>query len=265
MDASATDPPVRRKLNLKPRDENAAQKAEEARLARSGSNPFGAALPREAVLAHRTGKTEQSILREEGRREQLRLRLTPQQAEEKEGLEALVKEARSQVLAAEDAPEAEQAAMKQQLESRQAALDDLIDQFAKAALLAAEKGEVQRPSERRALQLQHTVGSGQVGEGPGPGALGVGGRQQQAVQKDPLAIWTSLAVSIWVAAAAETQDGPNAWKQMCSWTDLGKEELFLNDSLLTCTPHANNYQQMFLTEIRQSTSHCTLLCVWLIA
>ncbi|GFH13778.1 hypothetical protein HaLaN_09724 [Haematococcus lacustris] len=27
MDASATDPPVRRKLNLKPRDENAAQKA----------------------------------------------------------------------------------------------------------------------------------------------------------------------------------------------------------------------------------------------
>ncbi|KAJ9512804.1 hypothetical protein QJQ45_028995 [Haematococcus lacustris] len=140
MDESATDPPVRRKLNLKPRDENAAQKAEEARLARSGSNPFGAALPREAVLAHRTGKTEQSILREEGRREQLRLRLTPQQAEEKEGLEALVKEAKSQVLAAESAPEAEQAALKQQLESRQAALDNLIDQFAKAALLAAEKG-----------------------------------------------------------------------------------------------------------------------------
>ncbi|GFH06064.1 uncharacterized protein HaLaN_00629, partial [Haematococcus lacustris] len=167
MDESAADPPVRRKLNLKPRDENAAQKAEEARLARSGSNPFGAALPREAVLAHRTGKTEQSILREEGRREQLRLRLTPQQAEEKEGLEALVKEAKSQVLAAESAPEAQQAALKQQLESRQAALDNLIDQFAKAALLAAEKGEVQRPSERRALQQQHTVGFGQVGAGPG--------------------------------------------------------------------------------------------------
>ncbi|GFH13777.1 hypothetical protein HaLaN_09723 [Haematococcus lacustris] len=194
-------------------------------------------------------------------------------------LQALVKEARSQVLAAEDAPEAElkgitdlalqegakeQAAMKQQLESRQAALDDLIDQFAKAALLAAEKGEVQRPSERRALQLQHTVGFGQVGEGPGPGAVrggvrgswlagwgGEGGCYADVVPRllrrllarlpnhktqptpcPPTRLLTCPPACLGSMCTRPVvgKDGPNAWKQMCSWTDLGKEELFLNDS-----------------------------------
>ncbi len=49
---------------LKPRDESAAKAAEADRAASAKSNPFGAAKPREAILAARTGKSEQEILQE---------------------------------------------------------------------------------------------------------------------------------------------------------------------------------------------------------
>jgi hypothetical protein len=50
-------------------------------------NPFGAAKPREAVLAARTGKTEAEILQEAVKSERLRLRLNAAQLEQKQALE----------------------------------------------------------------------------------------------------------------------------------------------------------------------------------
>lgn len=63
------------------------RQAEQERLAKLSNNPFGAAKPREAILAIRTGKTEEEILKEAVKAERLKLRLNAEQLEEKKALE----------------------------------------------------------------------------------------------------------------------------------------------------------------------------------
>lgn len=69
--APAAPPAGRPRLNLKPRDDSAAAKLAEERAAGAKASPFGAAKPREAILAARTGKKEEDILKEEASKERL--------------------------------------------------------------------------------------------------------------------------------------------------------------------------------------------------
>jgi len=68
----AEDAPAGRpRLNLKPRDDSAAAKLAAERDAAAKPSPFGAAKPREAILAARTGKKEEDILKEEAAKDRL--------------------------------------------------------------------------------------------------------------------------------------------------------------------------------------------------
>jgi hypothetical protein len=69
--ADAPAPAGRPRLNLKPRDPSAAAKLAEERDASAKPSPFGAAKPREAILAARTGKKEEDILKEDASKERL--------------------------------------------------------------------------------------------------------------------------------------------------------------------------------------------------
>ncbi|KAF5843472.1 hypothetical protein DUNSADRAFT_15767 [Dunaliella salina] len=166
----------RPRLNLKPRDPEAAKKAEAEREAKLKASPFGSAKPREQTLASRTGKSEEEILRDAIKQERLRLRLNPQQMEEKAALEALVDEVKEQL--AMETQESNRAALTELLKQREAAVDQLLDRFSHEALDAAQRGEVQRPSERRAMQ-QLTGQDGMYGAdaayGGGPAFYGGGG------------------------------------------------------------------------------------------
>lgn len=146
----------RPRLNLKPRDPNAAKQLELQRQA-SGKNPFGDAKPREAVLASRTGKSENEILAEEVKSEKPKLRLNAQQLDEKRAAEAAVEEINELIDAATSESSKEQ--LQEELTARQAKLDELMAGFEKLALEAAKSGEFVRPSERR-RQLLESQGSG---------------------------------------------------------------------------------------------------------
>ena len=89
--------PQRRRLVLKPRDEEAVKLREAERSASTkpashicmpaptvcfqiigypAQNPFGAAKPREAILAERSGLTEQEVLQAEVKKDKLNVRST---------------------------------------------------------------------------------------------------------------------------------------------------------------------------------------------
>ena len=72
----------RPKLNLKPRDEVAAQDLQKKAAAKAKSNPFGDAKPRESVLAKRDGVDEAAVLKKEAAAWKPRLRLSREQEEE---------------------------------------------------------------------------------------------------------------------------------------------------------------------------------------
>lgn len=126
MEGTTPAPAAERpRLNLKPRDEQAARLAEQQRqeqlkqkvrargyaahlpayrrgrrspfaflsLPRPQGNPFGTARPREAILAEKLGKSEEELLAEEARKQRLHLRLNAQQVEEKRAAEAAIAEA----------------------------------------------------------------------------------------------------------------------------------------------------------------------------
>nr|BCL66238.1 hypothetical protein [Volvox reticuliferus] len=145
-------PSERPRLQLKPRDPNAVQ-AYEAQRARAGSNPFGAAKPREQVIAERLGKTEEEVLKEAVKQERPKLRLNSEQLEQRKQAEARVEEIKVQ-LQLKTANGEEQSALEAELASREADLEALLDRFEALALEAAQRGEIQRPSERRQQQHQ---------------------------------------------------------------------------------------------------------------
>lgn len=158
---------TRPRLTLKPRDETAARQAELERQKSSGNkNPFGEAKPREAILASRTGKSEQEIVKESVKAERVKLRLNAQQLEEKRAAEAAVEEIKHQIEAEGSTATAE--VLQAELLSRQHSLDELLERFEKMALEAAQTGQVQRPSERRHQQQQQGAlpsrGYGRSGE-----------------------------------------------------------------------------------------------------
>ncbi|GLI62891.1 hypothetical protein VaNZ11_005684 [Volvox africanus] len=145
-------PSERPRLQLKPRDPNAVQ-AYEAQRVRAGSNPFGAAKPREQVIAERLGKTEEEVLKETVKKERPKLRLNSEQLEQRKQAEARIEEVKIQ-LQLETANGGDQSALEAELASREADLEVLLDTFEALALEAAQRGEIQRPSERRQQQQQ---------------------------------------------------------------------------------------------------------------
>lgn len=168
----SSPPRERKRLVFAPRSAEGVAKATAA--SSSGkSNPFGAAKPREAVLATRSGKTEDEILKEELSKDKLKLRLTSQQAEEKEGIEASIEELKEGLKLEED--EEKKVGIQQQLDAGQQKLDALMEDIKKLTLDAAARGEIQRPSERRAaMDAQQMGGGGGGGGGGGPGGEGFG-------------------------------------------------------------------------------------------
>ncbi|BDA40634.1 hypothetical protein COCOBI_01-2870 [Coccomyxa sp. Obi] len=172
----AEPPRERPRLKLKPRDEAAAQAAALERAASGKSNPFGAAKPREAVLATRVGKKEEEILKEEVLKEKLALRLTPDQLEAKKALEAAVEEVKQDLEVEEDADK--QDALKVELKDRERKLEGLMEQFEKLAVERAKSGEIGvRPSERRrqAEEAQLAAGGFPGGRPDAYGSQGRGG------------------------------------------------------------------------------------------
>lgn len=173
--------PQRPKLNLKPRDPNAAARLEEERLQAAAKSPFGAAKPRELVIATREGKSEEDILRDEVKKERLHLRLNASQLEEKRAHEAAVKEIEEQVEAEEDATKKE--VLRVELAAREAKLNSLTERFAKTTLEAAMSGEAPRVSQMRKQQLEAAAAAPppQI-MGQYPGAAGGGGGGGGALQ-----------------------------------------------------------------------------------
>ncbi|GFR43105.1 hypothetical protein Agub_g3936 [Astrephomene gubernaculifera] len=164
-----TRPSERPRLQLKPRDPTAAQ-AYELQRARSGSNPFGAAKPREQVIAERLGKTEEEVLKETFKKERPKLRLNAEQLEQRKQAEARIDEARSRLVVVEEAGRRE---LEVELQTAESELEALLDCFEALALEAAQRGEVQRPSERRQQQGQGQPGYSGGSEG---GRVGCGRR-----------------------------------------------------------------------------------------
>jgi hypothetical protein len=150
-------PTGRRRLNLKPRDPQAAAKLDLERKQSASKNPFGAAKPREAVLAEKSGKKEEDILKEEVTKDKLHLRLERAEREQKEAAEAAVKDVEDE-LSAEQDPD-KQTALKAELSDRQSKLDELMQGFEKMAIERAKSGGAPRVSERRA-QLAQQGGPG---------------------------------------------------------------------------------------------------------
>lgn len=150
--ADSEAPRERPKLNLKPRDPEAARLAELERQKGLSKNPFGDAKPREAVLSEKLGKPEEEILKEEAKKQRPHLRLSPEQISQKKEKEAAVAEVDTQVTSEEDPKKKE--LLLTELASRKDELDELLDGFEKLALEKAAKGEVARPSERRATLEQ---------------------------------------------------------------------------------------------------------------
>ena len=90
-EGSAPSPPVaagRPKLNLAPRSANAG--AAPAGGSSGKPNPFGGAVPREAVIAGRTGVSESEVLKKEASAA-VRLRLSSEQQEQKKAKEMEVR------------------------------------------------------------------------------------------------------------------------------------------------------------------------------
>ncbi|EIE26720.1 hypothetical protein COCSUDRAFT_52434 [Coccomyxa subellipsoidea C-169] len=176
----AEPPRERPRLKLKPRDEAAAQRATIERAASGKSNPFGAAKPRESILANRVGKKEEDILKEEVLKEKLALRLTPDQIEAKKALEAAVEEVKQDLEVEDDATKKE--ALQVELKDRESKLDGLMEQFEKMAVDRAKSGEIGvRPSERRRQVEEAQLAAGGFaggrpdGYGGGRGFAGRGG------------------------------------------------------------------------------------------
>eukprot|EP00884_Botryococcus_braunii_P000215 jgi/Botrbrau1/10194/Bobra.116_1s0010.1 len=162
----------RPRLVLKPRDPDAAARAEAARASGKSSSIFGSAKPREAVLASREGKKEEDILKEDVKKEKVHLRLDKEQEAEKETAEKEIQDTKEELALEEDPEKAEE--LKAKLKSREDKLADLLAGFEKLVLQKVKAGDVGlRPSERR--RIVEEQGQASYGGGARSGSGGLDG------------------------------------------------------------------------------------------
>ena len=128
-------------------------------------NPFGAARPREAVIAERTGVKESDVVKTEAAAWKPSLRLSREQSDDKQALEDEIKFAQKELTeAGDDAGKA--AAAKEALAAKEAELAKMMDGF-----------EARRPAATRArARRASTVGSRRFGSS----AAGMRGRTAAA-------------------------------------------------------------------------------------
>ncbi|CAM6020341.1 unnamed protein product [Sphagnum balticum] len=133
----------RPKLSLQPRGSTAnMSSASPAKTSRP--NPFGAARPREQVIAEREGKKETEVLKEQAHKEwKPNLVLTEQQREEKKAAEAELSFAKSELEKEVDPVKSK--FLREEVISMEKKLDELLLSFEKIAVQTAQSGGARRP------------------------------------------------------------------------------------------------------------------------
>lgn len=133
----------RPKLSLQPRGSTAnMSSASPAKTSRP--NPFGAARPREQVIAEREGKKETEVLKEQAVKEwKPNLVLTEQQREEKKAAEAELSFAKSELEKEVDPVKSK--FLREEVISMEKKLDELLLSFEKMAVQTAQSGGARRP------------------------------------------------------------------------------------------------------------------------
>lgn len=164
-------PAGRPKLDLAPRSSGADSSS--PALTRAKSNPFGAARPREQIIAEREGKKENELLKELAQKEwKPTVVLTEEQREEKKALEAELAFAKSECERSDEGS----IELKEEVAAKEKKLEDLLASFEKMALEKAQSGSAKRPSERRRESEERQAASqGGGGGGGGYGSAQAGG------------------------------------------------------------------------------------------
>ena len=144
----------RRRLNLKPRTEAGVKAAEQERADKKGGI-FGAAKPREQVLAKREGVDETELLKTEAEKFRRSLRLNETQRNEKTAAEEAIKLAKSEL---EEKPDDE--ALKKTVEEKEAELEALMSSFEKVAVETAHKGGLRIDREKNESSSEHINNDG---------------------------------------------------------------------------------------------------------
>lgn len=143
MSYTEEDTAGRPKLSLQPRG-SASDIASSSPAKSSRPNPFGAARPREQVIAERTGKKEQEILKEQAAKEwKKNIVLTEQQREEKKAAEAELSFARSELVKEVDPTKSK--ALREEVNLMEKKLDELLASFEEIAVQTAQSGGSRRP------------------------------------------------------------------------------------------------------------------------
>ena len=102
---------------------------------------FGAAKPREAVLAERAGVREEDVLAKEAASEDLKIRLTPEQSRIKRDAEAEIEGLRKQVDEVQDV--SERARVVAEIDQKERELEEMMRQFEEMAVQNAREGKYQ--------------------------------------------------------------------------------------------------------------------------
>lgn len=143
MSYTEEDTAGRPKLSLQPRG-SASDISSSSPAKSSRPNPFGAARPREQVIAERTGKKEQEVLQEQAAKEwKKNIVLTEQQREEKKAAEAELAFARSELEKEVDPTKSK--LLREDVTVMEKKLDELMASFEKIAVLTAQSGGSRRP------------------------------------------------------------------------------------------------------------------------
>ncbi|GBG66640.1 hypothetical protein CBR_g66777 [Chara braunii] len=139
-------PTGRPKLNLHPRSQNADAVPPPSNP--SKPNPFGAARPRERVIAEREGKSESELLKELAAKEwKPNIVLTDAQREERKAVEGELNFAKRELETEVDPVKIK--ALREEVALKEKQLEDLLASFEKLAVTQAVSGGARRPSERR--------------------------------------------------------------------------------------------------------------------
>ncbi|CAM6007048.1 unnamed protein product [Sphagnum balticum] len=134
----------RPKLSLQPRGSTADNMSSASAAKTSRPNPFGAARPREQVIAEREGKKETEVLKEQAHKEwKPNLVLTEQQREEKKAAEAELAFSKSELEKEVDPVKSK--FLREEVIAMEKRLDELLLSFEKIAVQTAQSGGARRP------------------------------------------------------------------------------------------------------------------------
>ncbi|KAJ7551974.1 hypothetical protein O6H91_06G037000 [Diphasiastrum complanatum] len=137
----------RPRLNLQPKGAS-ADAAPSAATRSSKPNPFGAARPREQVIAEREGKKETEVLQEQAKKEWTpTVVLTESQREEKKAAEAELSFAISEL--EKEVDSVKLADLREEVALKERKLEELLLSFEKMAVQSAQSGGSRRPYEKR--------------------------------------------------------------------------------------------------------------------